>query len=268
MTTEEVVSFTLESGVGDIIIRRAKTLNALDKSVLETLAEILNSLRTKANEPSERDAIRVVTLRGEGDKAFVAGADIKLMQNASRHQLREFIWLGQSVMRLIEELPLPVIAIVDGYAIGGGLELALACDLIIASKRAKFGAAEINLGLIPGFGGTQRLSRRIGLGGARRLTYLGENISAEEAFRLGLVDWLVEPGELTDKVRDVTSALAVKAPLALAAAKRSLNHADSGARLAGLTIEVEEFLRLFDSNDTREGLSAFVEKRKPHFKGS
>jgi enoyl-CoA hydratase len=235
--------------------------------VLQELSATLEALETTVKKPGGYDHCRVVVLRGAGSKAFVAGADIKVMAAADETALRRFIELGQRVMRQVELLPLPVIAVVDGFAIGGGMELALAADLIVGTERAKFGQAEVTLGVIPGFGGTQRLFRRSGVGAARRLILTGETIVAEEAQRFGLIDWLVPSEELATKLSQITATLKQKGPLALAAAKRAMRSGEDQALLRGLEAEREEFLRLFDYQDTREGLTAFIEKRKAQFRG-
>jgi enoyl-CoA hydratase len=267
MKDKEVVSVTYKNYIADIVIHREESLNALDSIVLQALGNTLNTIRLSCNGEQAYQSTRVVTIRGEGDRAFVAGADIKLMKEASRHELNQFIALGQRVMRDIELLPLPVIAVVDGFAIGGGLELALACDCIIATEKAKVGQAEVNLGLIPGFGGTQRLVHRVGTGTAKRLIFSGETVNADEGYRLGLFDWLTTTEELEDKLKTIIDKFAACAPLAIAASKRCVERAIETNKLAGLSKEMEEFALLFDSEDTKEGLAAFTEKRKPRFIG-
>lgn len=262
MTSGNVVLCQQENGVATITINRPESLNALNEEVLRSLSAQLDELAAKSFA-----SLRAVVLRGAGEKAFVAGADIKLMQQASVSELRSFIALGQSVMRQIEMSKVPVVAAVDGFAIGGGLELALACDIIVASTKAKLGQAEVNLGLIPGFGGTQRLALRAGLGSARRLILTGETIAAEEAFRLGVVDYLVEPEKFDATLAEVVATLCSKSPFALAAAKRATEELFASPKRGGLTAEVEEFVQLFHYEDTKEGLLAFLEKRKPQFRG-
>ena len=258
------VELSVEDKIGRVVIHREKSLNALNEDVLQELSNILAGL----SQPNLYEKCRALTIAGAGNKAFVVGADIKLMQEASPADIRRFISLGQFVMRQIENFPMPVIAVVDGFAIGGGLELALACDLIIASEKAQLGQAEVNLGLIPGFGGTQRLVHRVGTGLARRLILSGQNILAEEALERGLIDYLYQSDELQEKLADLCQNLASKGPLALAAAKRCIQAANGTNLLSGLTEEMEEFLDVFSSNDAEEGLTAFVEKRKPNFQGN
>ena len=268
MSENEVVQRTCEGGVCQIVINRQPQLNALNTAVLTRLTEIVADLDAGAAKPDGYRECRVVTVSGAGQKAFVAGADIKVMQSADEVKLREFIALGQNLMRNIERLPLPVIAVVDGFAIGGGLELALACDLVIASSTSKLGQAEVNLGLIPGFGGTQRLALRTGIGAAKRLIFTGDTISADEAYRLGLVDWLVEPDEMQATVASVCQTLMAKGPLAIAGAKRVMHDSFGAVIDEGLHREVEAFVEVVATADGQEGLSAFVEKRRADFKGA
>lgn len=253
--------------VARVTIRRADALNALSIEVLREVRDAFAFLKTRCiGEDAFKDC-RAVIVAGEGEKAFVAGADIKVMQGASRSELSDFIGLGQSLMREIELTPLPVIAMVQGFAFGGGLELALACDLIVAGEKAKFGQPEVNLGLIPGFGGTQRLAARCSVGTVKRLVFSGETISAEEALRLGVVDYLFPQAELEAKTLELAQSFTSKSPLAIAAAKRAVEAYFGPQKLAGLTKEVEEFIELFGSADAQEGLAAFIEKRKPEFSG-
>ena len=261
------VTLEIVDRVATITVQREASRNALSGEVLTALSEALKALQPLIEGTSAYAECRAVVLRGAGEKAFVAGADIREMQQAGREELARFIWLGQRVMRELEQLPLPVVAAVHGFAIGGGLELALAADLIVASTAAKLGQAEVNLGLIPGFGGTQRLAARVGAGTAKRLVLTGETISAEEAFRLGVVDYLVPNERFQEEVNRVLKMLTEKSPLAVAAGKRAVERFFAQDKLAGLTVEVEEFLRLFESGDAREGLSAFLEKRTAKFPG-
>ena len=248
-------------------INKPEALNCLDKEVLETLDSELDKLAERFHS-ADVESPRSVTFTGSGDRAFIAGADIKLMREAKGSALEDFIRLGQRVMRKIETLPIATVAVIDGYALGGGLELAVACDLIIATNRSKFGQPEVNLGIIPGFGATQRLMQRTGVGVAKRLILTGETVDADFARRRGLVDYVVEPNELSRKVAEVSGALAGSGPLAVTAAKRAIESFFSPARENGLETEVEEFIGLFKTNDCREGLNAFIEKRKPNFKCS
>jgi enoyl-CoA hydratase len=240
--------------VATVTVNRPAALNALDA---DTLSALLEAFTTLADEP----AVRCVILTGAGDKAFVAGADIKAMAAMTPAEAGA---LGQSAHRLgavIAGMEAPVIAAVNGFALGGGCELALCCDFIYASRAAKFGLPEVGLGVIPGLGGTQLLSRRIGLARACELLFTGDVIDAEEALRLGLVNAVCAPAELLPRVRAVAEAIARRAPLAVAAAKRA---ARAGAELpleAALELERQAFAGLFGTADQQEGMRAFIEKR-------
>ena len=267
MSASDSVSLTIADGIARVHINKPERLNALDQEILMALKSLFVDLTQRCTSESGYGDCRCVVVSGEGEKAFVAGADIKLMLSAGKSELQSFIALGQSVMREIENVPLPVLAMVQGFAIGGGLELALACDLIVASERAKLGLAEINLGLIPGFGGTQRLTARCGRGLTKRLVFTGETIVAEEAHRLGIVDWLVPADQLEAKTLEIAAELCAKGPLALAAAKQTIDGFCNLQLIDGLSNEVEQFQRVFDTEDAKEGLRAFVEKRKASFSG-
>ena len=233
-------------------------MNALDRPTLEELCDRLHEL--------SRDAeAGVVVLTGSGEKAFVAGADIKYMSGLSVEEATAWGELGHRCTQLLETMPKPTIAVIQGFALGGGCELALACDLRYAGSKAKLGQPEINLGIIPGWGGTQRLVRACGLGVAKELILTGRLVDAEEALRIGLVNAVHDP--VLEKAREVAELLASKSPIALAAAKRTLNHALQGDHVENLHREADEFGGLFGSEDAKEGMTAFVEKREPAFKG-
>jgi enoyl-CoA hydratase len=233
-------------------------MNALDRPTLE-------ELRDRLAELADDSEARVVVLTGSGEKAFVAGADIKYMSGLSVDEAKAWGDLGHECGQLLETMPKPTIAAIDGFALGGGCELALACDLRFASSRSKLGQPEINLGIIPGWGGTQRLARTCGLGVAKDLILTGRTVAAEEALRIGLVNAVHDPA--LDKAREVAELLASKSPVALAAAKRATNLALQGDHAENLRREADEFGALFSSEDAKEGMTAFVEKREPKFVG-
>jgi enoyl-CoA hydratase len=244
-----------------VTVDRPEAMNALDRPTLE---ELCNRLRELADDAEAR----VVVLTGAGDRAFVAGADIKYMRGLDVDEARAWGALGHEATRLLETMAKPTIAAINGFALGGGCELALACDLRCASNRAKLGQPEISLGIIPGWGGTQRLARVGGMGIAKDLVLTGRVISAEEALHAGLVDDVVEPEELMPRVLELANLLASKSPLALAAAKAALNRALGGAEhTRALEDEASDFAGLFGSDDAKEGMTAFTEKREPRFVG-
>ena len=233
-------------------------MNALDRSTLEELRDWLRAL-------AHDDDARVVVLTGAGEKAFVAGADIKYMSSLSVLEARAWGGLGHSCALLLETMGKTTIAAFIGFALGGGCELALACDLRYAAATAKLGQPEINLGIIPGWGGTQRLARVCGLGVAKELILTGRLVDAEEALRIGLVNGVHDP--VLDLAREVAELLASKSALALAYAKEVANLALQGSHEASLTQEASFFAMLFSTEDAKEGLTAFAEKRDPVFKG-
>jgi enoyl-CoA hydratase len=242
-----------DDGVALVTIDRQDALNALN---VETLTELRDRLRELASD----DTARVVVLTGAGEKAFVAGADIKYMSGLDPTKAKDWGALGHEAARLLEEMPKPTIAAINGFALGGGCELALGCDIRYASSRARLGQPEIDLGIVPGWGGTQRLARVCGLGVAKELVLTGRMSDAEEALRIGLVNAIADP--VLDYALGVARKLAEKSPVALRVAKRLLN-LSPGA----LEREAEEFGDLFASEDAKEGLAAFAEKRAPQFTG-
>jgi enoyl-CoA hydratase len=245
-----------EGEIATVTVNRPKALNALDRTVVEELARVLRDVR---HDPS----IRVLIVTGTGDRAFVAGADIAAMCAMSTTDGMEFCRLGHRVMATFEELPIPVIAAVNGFALGGGTELALACDLIVASEKARFGQPEINLGLIPGFGGTQRLPHRIGHARARELILTGDMIDAKTAFEWGLVNRLVAPDQLMPETRKLAEKLVSKSGFTLRQCKAALRASFTMTESAGLLYEQAAFGLSFASADKAEGTKAFVEKRDP-----
>jgi enoyl-CoA hydratase len=229
--------------------------------------ETLTALRDQLAELAEDVDTRVVVLTGAGDRAFIAGADIKYMSGLGVEEAKAWGDLGHQAGRLLETMKQPTIAAINGFALGGGCELALACDLRYASSTAKLGQPEINLGIFPGWGGTQRLARTTTLGFAKELILTGRTVDADEALRRGLVNEVTEPTDLLPRVMAVAVQLAAKSPLALEAAKQALNRALAGDHAENLTREADRFGDLFASDDAKEGLTAFAEKREPTFRG-
>ncbi|MEF8874497.1 MAG: enoyl-CoA hydratase-related protein [Candidatus Thermoplasmatota archaeon] len=227
--------------------------------------ELLDELDEKLDEVKD-DESRAVIMTGKG-KAFVGGADIKEMKGMSPKEAKDFSQKGQSVLNRVEDFPKPVIAAVNGFALGGGTEIAMSCDFIIASEKAQFGQPEVGLGIIPGFGGTQRLARLIGMGPAKELIFTGKKIDAEEAEKLGLANHVVEADELMDFCREIAEEISSNGPLAVRYAKSSMNEGIKVPLDEGLNIESEQFERCFETEDHEEGLEAFIEKREAEFKG-
>jgi enoyl-CoA hydratase len=248
-----------EDAVAVLTVDRQDALNALD---VETLTELRDALQ----EVAAVDDVRAVVLTGAGEKAFVAGADIKYMSGLDVEQAKAWGALGHEAGRLLETMSKPTIAAVNGFALGGGCELALACDLRYASSGAKLGQPEVNLGIIPGWGGTQRLARVCGLGIAKELIFTGRTVDADEALRIGLVNGVHDP--VLDKALEVAVLLASKSPVALRLMKALANRALGGDHEANLEAEAEMFGELFSSDDAKEGMTAFVEKREPVFRGT
>ena len=259
MAADNCTLFEIQDGVGILTVNRPQVLNALNPETVEALAGRVEQCR--------RENARCLVVTGAGERAFVAGADIGAMLQMSGLEARAFARRGQAVMQSLEELPIPVIAAVNGFALGGGLELAMACDFIFAADHAKFGQPEINLGIIPGFGGTQRLARRVGAGIARQWIYSGDIYDAAEALRVGLVNRVLPAAELRAETLRVAAALAKKAPVAIQQAKAALNAGADMTLADGCRYEAEAFAVTFGTVDHREGLEAFLAKRKPMFTG-
>ena len=248
------------AGVAVVTVNRPDAMNAVDVQHAEELRARLTELASDAE-------VRVVVLTGAGEKAFIAGADIKYMQNLGVHEGLRWAELGQACAELLETMPKPTIAAINGYALGGGCELALACDIRVAATTAKLGQPEINLGILPGWGGSQRLARTTTLGYAKELVFTGRMVDAAEALERGIVNAIHEPGELMAKTRELADLLAAKSPVALAAAKEATNLAFSGDHRDNLRTEAHLFSMAFATDDQTEGMAAFVEKREARFTG-
>ncbi len=250
-----------ERGIALVTINRPDKLNALNRAVIDDLEDCFQDLDSD-------DDIRCVILTGAGHKAFAAGADIQMFRDMGEEDAVSFARRGQNVFNIIEQCTMPVIAAVNGFALGGGCELALACHIRIASENAQFGQPEINLGILPGFGGTQRLPRIVGPGIAAEMILTGERVSASRAFEIGLVNRVSSPDALIKDARAVAAVIAEKAPLAIAYAIEAFRAADEINFEEGLEREVQLFGRAFGTQDAVEGVSAFLEKRKPKFTGA
>lgn len=249
-----------EDGIAVITINRPKALNALNAQTFYELTEALEQI-------SADPEIKVVILTGAGEKAFVAGADIVYMKDFGSVEAREFALLGQRVMNMIEKLPQPVIAAVNGYALGGGCELAMCCDIRLAAENARFGQPEVALGVIPGFAGTQRLPRLVGKAIAKELLLTGEQITAERAWQVGLVNHVVPAAELLPRAKEMAKRIMAQGPLAVRFAKEAVNNGLEMDVDRAMAYEADLFGLCFSTSDQKEGMKAFVEKRKPQFQG-
>ena len=254
------VDIAREGGTAIVTVNRPEAMNALDVEHAETLRDTLAELAAD-------ESARVVVLTGAGEKAFIAGADIKYMQGLGVLEARRWGELGHACGNLLETMPKPTIAAINGYALGGGCELALACDLRLASSNARIGQPEIDLGILPGWGGSVRLARTTTLGFAKALILTGRPVDAAEALQHGLVNAVYEPGELREQTLDLCRGLEAKSPVALAYAKEAVNLALQGPHRTNLESEARLFAMLFASEDQKEGMAAFVEKRPPEFTG-
>lgn len=251
------LQITKKNNYACVVISRPEALNALNEEVLQELHQTFKSF--------EADGVRGVILTGAGEKAFVAGADISAMKNMSVEEAQRFGALGHSVMKAIENFSGPVLACVNGFALGGGLELALSCDFILASENAKFGLPEVNLGLVPGFGGTQRLAQAVGLRRAKQMIYSAQTLSAQDALGLGLVNAVYPPSDLLPQAEKIMTQIVSKGPQAIKMAKRLIQKSVECSLSEGLSIEQNEFPKLFETPDLKEGISAFLEKRPAQF---
>ena len=247
----------LENGIFLITINRPDKLNALNKTVFEELDKVMDTVYSD-------DSVRGVIITGSGPKAFVAGADIAEVLDISDDDAEYLSTNGQRIFFKIENSPKPVIAAINGFALGGGCELAMACHFRIASETARFGQPEVNLGLIPGYGGTQRLTMLVGKGKAMELILTGNMIGADEARQLGLVNHVTAPGDLLEKTKEILSLILTKSPVAVAKAIKAINLFDH--KQSGFDSEAQLFAEAFASDDKAEGTTAFLEKRKPVFK--
>jgi len=247
-----------DGNVASITLNRPKALNALNAATLKEIDAAINDI-------AEDDNVYAVIITGSG-KAFVAGADIAEMKDLTAVEGRKFSVLGNKIFRKLENLEKPVIAAINGFALGGGCELSLSCDIRIASSKAKFGQPEVGLGITPGFGGTQRLARAIGVGMAKELIYTGKVINAEEALRVGLVNKVVEPDKLLEEAKALVDAIIVNAPIAVRMCKAAINQGLQCDIDTGVAYEAEVFGECFATEDRVEGMTAFVEKRDKAFK--
>lgn len=248
-----------EEGIALLTVNRPKRLNALNAAVLQDLFAAAELLHGDEN-------IRALILTG-ADRAFVAGADISAMAEMTEEEAEEFGRLGHKAMNAIAALPFPTLAAVNGFALGGGLELALTCDLIYLSEKARVGLPEVGLGIIPGFGGTQRLGRRIGWQQARRLVFTGETLNAEQAWDLGIAVEVLPPEDFLDEVLVIAKTIASKGPRAVRHAKSVMAKGSELSLAEGNELEIQGFSGLWQSKDRREGMTAFLEKRPPEFTG-
>lgn len=254
------IIYEKSEGVATITLNRPEALNAFSKEVVAEAMQALEEIKNDEN-------VRVVVLTGAGEKAFSAGADIKTMIGMNALKARDLSLMGERLCVALENLEKPVIAAINGFALGGGLEVAMACDLRIASETARMGQTEINIGLIPGWGGTQRLTRLVGRGKAKEFVFTGKMFDAKTAEQLGLVNMVVPTDKFREAVRQFALDLASKAPVALKVAKALINKgADIGLESA-LALEREGFGVVASTEDLQEGVKAFTEKRKPAFKG-
>ncbi|XKE44356.1 enoyl-CoA hydratase/isomerase family protein [Halomonas organivorans] len=256
--SEQLIEVQDNAGVVRLTINRPKALNALNSEVIDKLGSILDGLET-------HDDLRAVLITGAGEKAFVAGADITEMRDKTPEQAREFAGQALRTIKRLETLPVPVVALVNGFCLGGGCELALACDWAVASDNAVFGQPEVLLGVIPGFGGTQRLPRRVGPAMALDLVTTGRKIDASEALRIGLVNRVMPQAELEDYVTELTKQLGGNGPHSVRAAKQAVHDGMDQDLDSALALETSLFALCFAGEEQTEGMSAFVEKRKPNF---
>ena len=254
------IDFERADAVATITINRPEALNALTTAILDRLL-------ARIHENATDNDIRAIILTGAGERAFAAGADIAEMREMTPSQALAFAKLGQAVCHALESAPQPVIAVMNGYALGGGCELALACDIRICSENAVFGQPEVTLGIPPGWGGTQRLARLVGPGVAKEMIYTGQRLTAQEAFTIGLVNGVYPLQHLKERARELAARIAANAPLAVRFSKVAINRAFEEPLAVSLAEEAQLFSEAFKTDDQREGMSAFLERRKPRFQG-
>ena len=248
-----------DDGVAVLTVDRQEKLNALDGQVVEEIGQALLEL--------ESEGPRVIIVTGAGERAFIAGADIRAMSAMDPIEAKRFSEIGHAAMALLDRSPIPTIAAVNGYALGGGCEVALACDIRTAAENANFGFPEVGLGILPGLGGTQRLPRLIGPALAKELIFTGRRIGAEEAHEIGLANRVVGRGEALKAAKELAAEISANGPLAVRHAKAAANRALDTDLISGLEYEADQFALLFATEDAREGMNAFGEKRKPRFEG-
>ena len=251
----ENVLFNEKDGVMFITINRPKALNALNSQTIKELGEVISSVE-------KRKDIKTVIITGSGEKAFVAGADIAEMSTLTKAEGEAFGKIGNDVFRKLETFPIPVIAAINGFALGGGCEISMSCDIRICSENAVFGQPEVGLGITPGFGGTQRLARIIGVGKAKEMIYAATNVKAEEAYRIGLVNAVYPLEELMPAAKKLAGKIAKNAPIAVRACKKAINEGLDAVMDEAIVIEEKLFGSCFETEDQKEGMKAFLEKRK------
>lgn len=257
----DTLSYKSEGQVGLLTINRPQAMNALNSQVLKDLSQFLSRIK-------DDKSIRALILTGSGEKAFVAGADIKEMESIDGQGAKIFAERGQAIFQELEELRIPTIAAVNGFALGGGLELAMACDFIVASQNAKLGLPEVSLGLIPGYGGTQRLSRYCGKAIARLMTFTGDMYTADQCAQWGLVTFVTTSEDLIPACMKIAGKIAQRSPKAVQLAKQSIIKGFDVSQSAGMSLEAQYFQEAFSSADKKEGVKAFIEKRPPQFTGA
>lgn len=259
----QTLNYQVENGIGLLTINRPAKLNALNIELLNELKEVLTLIKSV-----DDFSVKGLIVTGEGEKSFIAGADIAEMSDMTPSDAYNFGNLGHQVTLLFETLPIPVIACVNGFALGGGCEMAMSCDFIYGTTTAIFGQPEVKLGLIPGFGGTQRLAKIIGRNFAKEMIFTGRNVKAEEALKLGLLTRVFETKEaMLTEAKKVLNVIALNSPFAVSFAKKVMNEGMDLTILEGLQLEKRQFSAIFSSEDMKEGTKAFIEKRTPQFKG-